>query len=216
MSRIPPFFRPAAPSPEPEKTRELELTTVYRQKTTTTTKTDATQKLKEHYLVADALVQTSAVGETKRIDGAPVESHIEVSLERFEEVLLSGKQPSTELDEAVESVLQNPDFQGWMENYFRDVEDDEDDAPDPERDSSEDLMDAFNMIMASYPESDDTRPYNLRFLVDDHFVERDEPHELPQAAAIIDSGSRGPWDWGDIALFIQFGAIEYESELGGT
>ena len=162
--------------------------------------------------MADALVQTS-VGETKRIDGAPVESHIEVSLERFEEVLLSGKQPSAELDEAVESVLQNPNFQGWMENYFRDIEDNEDDTPDPERDSSEDLMDAFNMIMTSYPESDDTRPYNLRFLTENHFVARPEPHELPQAAAIIDSGSGGPWDWGNIALFIQFATTEFESSL---
>ena len=208
-------FVRAASSPEPERTRELELSTVYRQKITTTTKTDVAQKLKGRYLVADASVQTSASDGAKKPDMIPVESHLEVSLERFEAVLLSGKRSSPDLDEAVDSVLQNPNFQGWMENYFRDVESDSVDehAPAPESDAAEDLMKAFNMIMGSHAESDDTRPYNLRFLLENHFVERPEPHELPQAAAILDSGSDGPWDWSDIAIFVEFGAVEFESQL---
>ena len=208
-------FVRAASTPEPERTSELELATVYRQKTTTTTKTDVAQKLKGRYLVADASVQTSASDGAKKADRIPVESHLEVSLERFEVVLLSGKRSSPDLGEAVDSVLQNSNFQGWMENYFRDVESDSVDehAPAPEGDPAEDLMKAFNMIMASHPESDDTRPYNLRFLLENHFVERTEPHELPQAAAILDSGSDGPWDWSDIAVFVEFGAVEFESQL---
>ena len=205
----------AASSPEPERTRELELATVYRQNTTTTTKADVAQKLKERYLVADASVQTSASDGAKKADRIPVESHLEVSLERFEAVLLSGKRTSLDLDKAVDSVLQNSNFQGWMENYFREVESDSADGhtPAPESDPGEGLMKAFDMIMTSHPESDDTRPYNLRFLLANHFVERPEPHELPQAAAVLDSGSDGPWDWNDIAVFVEFGAVEFESQL---
>ena len=97
----------------------------------------------------------------------PVGGRLEVSLERFEAVLLSGKRSSPDLDEAVDSVLQNSNFRGWMETYFREVDGDSVDehAPAPESDPAEGLMKAFNVIMASHPESDDTRPCNLRFLL---------------------------------------------------
>ena len=99
------------------KTRELDISTLYRTITTTTTEQGSTSFQYEQVVYADAQIQTSVQSEDVLSDEAPdadstlgVVSHHEIPFSRFSDVLLGGKELSLAAEEAVRTATESEEF----------------------------------------------------------------------------------------------------------
>lgn len=186
-----------------------------------TTTSSVAETLQVPHFTSDAQTQTSLIWNEKKdetdeyISKAPEVTHLEVQLSRFEEVLLPNNWEFSTLDSAAHALLRDEEFQRTIRDYqelLKEEEEDPDASRPPGHNIEDYLVKILNMISSNCPPTGDARPFNIRFVDNQQFVETPEPHDPPGVAgAFVSNDSSYLYQWKDVAVLISNG-FDFEEE----